>query len=38
VIVQIVTWLRLPLQVPLIWLALQSGRTESAGAPCTNRE
>jgi uncharacterized membrane protein len=33
VIVQVVTWLRVPLQIPLIWLALQSGRTETVGAP-----
>jgi uncharacterized membrane protein len=32
-IVQTVTWLRLPLQVPLIWLALQSGRMKAEGAP-----
>jgi uncharacterized membrane protein len=26
---KVVTWLRLPLQLPLIWLALQSGRTRA---------
>jgi uncharacterized membrane protein len=29
---KVVTWLRFPLQIPLIWLALQSGRTRPVGA------
>lgn len=31
VMTQIVMWVRLPLQIPLIWLALQSGRTKAVG-------
>lgn len=31
--VQAITWLRLPLQVPLIWFALQSGRRKSEDTP-----
>jgi uncharacterized membrane protein len=26
---QVITWLRLPLQIPLIWFALQSGRAKA---------
>jgi uncharacterized membrane protein len=26
---QVVSWVRFPLQIPLIWFALQSGRTEA---------
>lgn len=37
-IVQVLTWLRLPLQIPLIWLALKSGRLKVVGAPYANRE
>jgi uncharacterized membrane protein len=33
VIIQVITWLRLPLQIPLIWFALQAGRTKAAGVP-----
>jgi uncharacterized membrane protein len=29
---QVLTWLRFPLQIPLIWLALQSGRTSRSGS------
>ena len=32
-IAQVFTWLRLPLQIPLIWFALQSGRTKTVGSP-----
>ena len=27
---QVISWIRLPLQIPLIWLALQSGRSPAA--------
>ena len=30
---QVITWLRLPLQIPLIWFALQSGRTKAVESP-----
>ena len=29
---KVVTWFRFPLQIPLIWFALQSGRTRSVGS------
>jgi uncharacterized membrane protein len=29
---KVVTWLRLPLQIPLIWFALQSGRRRAVGS------
>ena len=28
---QVITWVRLPLQIPLLWFALQSGRTRVVG-------
>jgi uncharacterized membrane protein len=30
VVTQVLTWVRLPLQIPLIWFALQSGRHQPA--------
>jgi uncharacterized membrane protein len=36
---QLISWIRFPLQIPLIWLALQSGRLQSgrsrSGSPIT---
>ena len=36
VVATVVTWLRLPLQIPLIWFALQSGRTKAMGSPTSH--
>lgn len=33
VMVQVITWLRLPLQIPLIWFSLLSGRMKAVGVP-----
>lgn len=33
VMAQVITWLRLPLQIPLIWFALQSDRTKVVESP-----
>ena len=33
VVAKVVTWIRLPLQIALIWFALQSGRTRPVGSP-----
>jgi uncharacterized membrane protein len=33
VMAQVITWLRLPLQIPLILFALQSGRMKDVGIP-----
>jgi uncharacterized membrane protein len=33
---KVVTWFRLPLQIPLIWFALQSGRTKPVGSPTSH--
>ena len=30
---QVVNWIRLPLQIPLVWFALQSGRSRSEDGP-----
>ena len=30
---KVLTWFRLPLQIPLIWFALQSGRTRAVKSP-----
>jgi uncharacterized membrane protein len=30
---KVLTWIRLPLQIPLVWLALQSGRNRSDELP-----
>ncbi|WP_411283469.1 DoxX family protein [Lapillicoccus sp.] len=30
---QVVNWIRLPLQIPLVWFALQSGRSRSEDFP-----
>ena len=30
---QVVNWIRLPLQIPLVWFALQSGRSRSEDVP-----
>jgi uncharacterized membrane protein len=30
---KVVTWFRFPLQIPLIWFALQSGRIRAVGSP-----
>jgi uncharacterized membrane protein len=35
VVATVVTWLRLPLQIALIWFALQSGRKRTVASPTT---
>lgn len=34
---KILTWFRFPLQIPLIWFALQSGRTKEPGSESAGR-
>jgi len=36
--IKILTWVRFPLQILLIWFALQSGRTKETGGPSAGRD